>query len=300
MKIQSDGGGRAMKALIGVALGCLVVLTSTGTAAQGALYFIHADHLNTPRLVANSAGTTVWKWDQQEPFGDNVPDQNPSGLGAFELPLRLPGQSFDEETNLRYNLFRNYDAGIGRYVESDPMGLQSGLNTFTYAYNAAVSQSDPSGLIVEIKCRDLTDSGVSKWFFEGKQQRHCFVFVSCPEEKWSTVLSRQGNLRPLPVYSTGRKLRDAPNDNPGAAGVQTVPITPKKPGCETCGYEKDVLARYNGFPSGDVPYDPMGPNSNSFVNYLITSREYGAYVPYSSIPNAPGLSDNPAEIHIQY
>jgi uncharacterized protein RhaS with RHS repeats len=38
------------------------------------LHFIHVDHLNTPRLVANAAGQTVWRWDQQEPFGVNVPD----------------------------------------------------------------------------------------------------------------------------------------------------------------------------------------------------------------------------------
>jgi hypothetical protein len=42
----------------------------------------------------------VWRWDQQEPFGNNVADENPNGLGAFDLPLRLPGQYFDKETNL--------------------------------------------------------------------------------------------------------------------------------------------------------------------------------------------------------
>src|SRR4030095_2024108 len=92
------------------------------------LNFVHVDHLNTPRLIANAEGTTVWRWDQQEPFGNNVADENPSGLGAFELPLRLPGQYFDRETNLHYNYFRDYDPGIGRYAESDPIGLVAGLN----------------------------------------------------------------------------------------------------------------------------------------------------------------------------
>lgn len=77
---------------------------------------IHVDHLNTPRLVADAAGTTVWKWEQQEPFGNNVPDENPSGLGIFDLPLRLPGQYFDKETNLHYNARRDYDSSTGRYV----------------------------------------------------------------------------------------------------------------------------------------------------------------------------------------
>jgi RHS repeat-associated protein len=87
-----------------------------------ALNFIHADHLNTPRLVADSTGTTVWRWDQQEAFGSNPADENPSALGNFDLPLRYPGQYFDRETNLHYNYFRDYDSVVGRYVESDPLG----------------------------------------------------------------------------------------------------------------------------------------------------------------------------------
>lgn len=53
---------------------------------------VYVDHLNTPRLIANQTGQTVWRWDQAEPFGVNVPDENPLGLGAFEFPLRFPGQ----------------------------------------------------------------------------------------------------------------------------------------------------------------------------------------------------------------
>ena len=43
----------------------------------------------------------MWRWDQQDPFGANVADENPNALGTFDLPLRLPGQYFDKETNLR-------------------------------------------------------------------------------------------------------------------------------------------------------------------------------------------------------
>ncbi len=90
-------------------------------------------------------GTTVWKWDQQEPFGVNVPDENPSGLGAFDLPLRLPGQYFDKETNLHYNYFRDYDPSIGRYGQSDPIGLHGGLNTYLYVGGNPISFIDPAG-----------------------------------------------------------------------------------------------------------------------------------------------------------
>ena len=45
----------------------------------------------------------MWRWDQAEPFGNNPADENPSELGAFYLPLRLPGQRYDAETGLHYN-----------------------------------------------------------------------------------------------------------------------------------------------------------------------------------------------------
>jgi RHS repeat-associated protein len=115
-------------------------------AAQAKLYFIHTDHLNTPRLIADEQQRTVWRWDNTDPFGGNPPDENPSGLGAFDLPLRLPGQYFDEETNLHYNYFRDYDAGIGRYMQSDPIGLAGGLNTYAYVAGNPLRTTDERGL----------------------------------------------------------------------------------------------------------------------------------------------------------
>lgn len=107
---------------------------------------VHPDHLNTPRLVANDQQQAVWRYDQQEPFGNTPPDENPSSLGAFDLPLRLPGQYFDKETNLHYNYFRDYDPSIGRYVESDPIGLGGGINPYLYVLDP-LTQVDPEGLM---------------------------------------------------------------------------------------------------------------------------------------------------------
>jgi RHS repeat-associated protein len=90
----------------------------------------------------------VWKWDQQEPFGVNAANENPSGLGAFDLALRLPGQYFDRETNLHYNYFRDYDPGLGRYEESDPIGLKGGLSTYAYVSAKPLTYADPMGLQV--------------------------------------------------------------------------------------------------------------------------------------------------------
>ena len=107
----------------------------------------HPNHLNTPRLVADATGTTVWRWDQAEPFGSNPVNDDPDGNSVtFDLPLRLPGQRYDAETALHYNYFRDYDPSIGRYAESDPIGLRGGLNTYVYVMNDALAFYDPLGL----------------------------------------------------------------------------------------------------------------------------------------------------------
>jgi RHS repeat-associated protein len=113
------------------------------------LHFVHVDHLNTPRLVANDQGQPVWRWDQQEPFGVNVADENPSALGIFEFPLRFPGQYFDRETSLHYNYFRDYDGTVARYLQSDPLGIAGGVNTYAYVRADPLSRKDPSGLLDE-------------------------------------------------------------------------------------------------------------------------------------------------------
>jgi RHS repeat-associated protein len=132
-------------------------LVPLAAPAQPRLHFIHVDHLNTPRLVADAAGTTVWQWDQQEPFGSNWANENPGGAGIFDMPLRFLGQYFDKETSLHYNYFRDYDPGLGRYAQSDPVGLEGGLNTYLYARADSLLLRDPMGLAPDSICGNGSD-----------------------------------------------------------------------------------------------------------------------------------------------
>ena len=57
----------------------------------------------------------------------------------------LPGQYFDKETNTHYNYFRDYDPNTGRYVQSDPIGLAGGINTYTYVNSSPLLTVNPTG-----------------------------------------------------------------------------------------------------------------------------------------------------------
>ena len=111
------------------------------------MYFVHTDHLNTPRLIASDTGQAVWQWNNDDPYGNNAPNENPSSAGQFTFNLRFPGQYFDSETSTHYNYFRDYDASTGRYAQSDPIGLIGGINTYAYVDGNPIGYIDPEGLL---------------------------------------------------------------------------------------------------------------------------------------------------------
>jgi RHS repeat-associated protein len=112
-----------------------------GTIQGGAAYSIAPDHLGAPYKIVNSANAQVWVWDH-DPFGNGAP----TAAAGFWHRLRFPGQVYDSESKLHSNGHRDYDPRLGRYVESDPTGLEGGINTYVYAGNDPVNAIDPLGL----------------------------------------------------------------------------------------------------------------------------------------------------------
>ena len=113
--------------------------------ASGQIEYLHPDHLGTPRQATDGFRAVVWRWEG-EPFGDVDPNENPDGDATqVKVNLRFPGQYFDSETRLVENWHRYYDPAMGRYVESDPIGIAGGTDGYTYVENEPMNWSDPKG-----------------------------------------------------------------------------------------------------------------------------------------------------------
>jgi len=110
--------------------------------SEGNYYYYHHDHLSTPQIITDSTGNQVWN-AQHLAFG-----QTSSITSTIENNRRFPGQYYDQESGLHYNYYRDYDPSLGRYLQSDPIGLAGGINTYLYAMTSPLIYTDPNGLLV--------------------------------------------------------------------------------------------------------------------------------------------------------
>lgn len=122
---------------------------TTTIADTPPVMYTHTDHLGTPRALTDQNQQIVWQADYN-PFGMAT-----ITTGQVTNNLRFPGQYFDGETGFYYNYFRDYDPSLGRYLQSDPIGLDGGINAYGYVEGNPLRYSDPLGL--QIGCATTLD-----------------------------------------------------------------------------------------------------------------------------------------------
>ncbi|MBD8515303.1 RHS repeat-associated core domain-containing protein [Photobacterium sp. CAU 1568] len=110
---------------------------------DGQVADVLSDHLSAP-VGLIQAQNLIWQ-QVRSPFGKTGGTAQP-----VTFNIGFPGQYRDAESGLNYNLYRDYDPSLGRYIQSDPIGLQGGLNTYTYVGGNPLKYIDPLGLKVQI------------------------------------------------------------------------------------------------------------------------------------------------------
>lgn len=147
----------------------VAMVDDTGTSPV--LYYIHTDQLGTPQKITDGSLNVVWD-GAFDPFGNPVSGGIGSATwgsvqwGSFNwgatgpslslTNLRFPGQYFDAETSLNQNWNREYDPSIGRYIQSDPIGLNGGVNKYAYVQGNPLGLSDSAGLqSANVVCSDV-------------------------------------------------------------------------------------------------------------------------------------------------
>jgi RHS repeat-associated protein len=105
------------------------------------VYYYANNYLGTPMLMTDERGVVAWE-AEYKPFGQAKLNPN----SKVENNFRFAGQYFDKETGLHYNYHRYYDPKTGRYLTPDPIGLNGGINLYSYVFNNSINLTDPLGL----------------------------------------------------------------------------------------------------------------------------------------------------------
>ena len=97
---------------------------------EGRSYSILTDQLGTPTEAYDAEGNEVWS-RVLDMDGNVIEETGNKGM----VPFLFQGQYYDCETGLAYNRFRYYSPKMGNYISQDPIGLNGGMQLYSYVHN---------------------------------------------------------------------------------------------------------------------------------------------------------------------
>ena len=250
-----------------------------GSLSSPTLYYVYADHLNAPRRIVDpTSKKVVWYWEG-EAFGNTLPDEDPD-KDSIKLTynLRYPGQYFLRDMGWFHNWNRDYSPALGRYLQSDPIGLAGGINTYGYVSSNPIDNVDPDGLCkVEVR------------FLQYGYAFHSFIVTTDPTRKGSPSISYGGY--PTSLLWNGKLKMDSGPYVKGNRNYsdQDLPSVVYLDDGKPCSCDSAFASAANDIQRSNIPYGLTSTNSNAATTYLLNK---GGFTPRDPSPMwAPGWNN---------
>jgi RHS repeat-associated protein len=220
------------------------VFMASFAQAKNTLLIVVNDHLGTPQMLVDKNNHVVWQAEYDE-FG-----KAEILIEEVEFNMRLPGQYYDKESGLHYNYYRDYDPSLGRYVQSDPIGLRGGINTYAYVGGNPLSYVDPLGLDAVIALNGPIPSNPFGHTGQGFTGRGVFSYGTAHADgsSFSQYVLDQASKRDSTYY--------------------VFETTPEE--------DQAMIDKYNAF-KGLRPYDKIEHNCSTATSEVVQSGNLGGF-----------------------
>jgi RHS repeat-associated protein len=142
-----------------------IPLATISAADPGSPLYYITDHLGTPMVLIDSQTTEMWS-AEWFPYGEIYEE-----YASVVNNIRFPGQWRDEL--VYYNWHRYYHPCLGRYGQTDPLGIYAGANPYLYALGNPVEVTDADGRFPTIVTVALFGGIIKAGFSALEYQRRC-------------------------------------------------------------------------------------------------------------------------------
>lgn len=236
-----------------------VQLTDNTQNREGVLYrYQYSNHLGSATLELNGDAAII-SYEEYHPYGTTAYQAHNTAIKAAAKRYRYTGMERDEETGMAYHSARYYLNWLGRWLSSDPIGVEGGANLFEYSNNNSIKFKDNSGN------QAVKDKPPTWWeLYKDKIRKGVYIVVSIFSKDERPELIEPVGLSAdevNPKLEAGEKTSP---DKPAAAGGKPPPAeptpTPDKPARSKYKDLEDMHLR-RGYPASDGPTASKSPKA---------------------------------------